>query len=164
MEKFVEYINGLKEKSFDVAEIKTSGAEIIQATQRNALKAEITKEFFKALKGIYPYTFMTEKGVLLEIANDSIADGIKNEEGSGAITVKIEFVIPSLDTNAEIEEKIFRENEIAKNRSKAEKEKAKSAKIARDRATRAAMAKAKADKAKAVKAENEKAEGGGVEG
>ena len=107
MEKFVEYINGLKEKSFDVAEIKTSGAEIIQATQRNALKAEITKEFFKALKGIYPYTFMTEKGVLLEIANDSIADGIKNEEGSGAITVKIEFVIPSLDTNAEIEEKNF---------------------------------------------------------
>lgn len=158
MEKFIEYINGLQNKSLDIMESR--GAEIIQATQRNALKAELTKEFYKALKRVYPYTFISDKGVLLEIANDSVADKITNDLGSGAITVKIDFVIPSLTANAELEEKFYLENEVAKAREKAEKEKSKASKIARDKLAREAAAKAKADKASKIKAENNKAKEG----
>lgn len=153
MEKFVEFLNGLENVEFKVSR-SNSGVETIQATQRNKLKQDLTEIFFEVLKEKYPFTFRSGKGILLDVSNSSVADSIENEEGSGGITVRIEFVIPSLSTDPSDEEKIFLLEEEAKSKLKAEKEALKKAKIQKDMAARAEKKRLKDTKINQLKEEN----------
>lgn len=157
MEKFVEYLASLKDKDFKVSK-SASGVETIQATQRNALKKEVTEAFYEVLKAKYPYTYKNSKGIMLEVENDSVADKIDNEEGFGGVSIRIDFVIPSLSTNPADEEEAYLLEETAKEKLKSEKEQAKQAKIKRDMKLRAEKAKAKQAKINQLKGE------GAVEG
>ena len=134
--------------------------EQVQQTQRNALKQEILAALFADLKKSYPYIYHSDgdrtTGVLIEIANPTIANQVTNEEGSGAITVSLDVKILGLENNAELAEEMYQENLVIAEREKREKEAKKAAKIARDEAERKRK-KAEADKRKAALLEAKKA-------
>jgi hypothetical protein len=75
---------------------------------------------------------------MLEIANDSVADNIKNDIGSGAISVTIDIKINDLETNAESEKESYDISVAEKLEKKAKAEKSKAEKIERDKAERQA--------------------------
>jgi hypothetical protein len=75
---------------------------------------------------------------MLELANDSVADNIKNELGSGAISITIDIKINDLETNAETEKESYDISVAEKLEKKAKAEKSKAEKVARDKAERLA--------------------------
>lgn len=135
MENLVKLIEETKTKQFEITETKSG--EIIKTSQRNALKNDIMTALFNDIKNCYEFTYRGEDGILLDIANDSIADNLKSEEGSGGITVCIDLKMKGLDTNAEYEEKAFNELVAEKQAKKEQQAKAKKEKIAKDKAERA---------------------------
>jgi hypothetical protein len=158
MENFTKLMKEVEERKFLV----TNGGkgEQVQQTQRNALKQEILAALFADLKKSYPYIYHSDgdrtTGVLIEIANPTIANQVTNEEGSGAITVSLDVKILGLENNAELAEEMYQENLVIAEREKREKEAKKAAKIARDEAERKRK-KAEADKRKAALLEAKKA-------
>ena len=129
----------------DIPISNTSRGEQIHQTRRN----EITKRLKEALfedclvsfsneteEGIVPY--LTKDGVILELPNASIADGITNDFGSGAISIEMRFTIKSLEYNAADESEDYDLKEIQKQKDKEDREKKKADKIARDRKAREA--------------------------
>jgi hypothetical protein len=158
MENFTKLMKDVEERKFLV----TNGGkgEQVQQTQRNALKQEILAALFADLKEAYPYIYHSDgdrtTGVLIEIANPTIANQVTNEEGSGAITVSLDVKILGLENNAELAEEMYQENLVIAEREKREKEAKKAAKIARDEAERKRK-KAEVDKRKATFFEAKKA-------
>lgn len=114
------------------------GVEQLQQTQRNNLKAELVNALFQDIASKYDYTFRVKDGIMLEIANDSVADNIKNDIGSGAISVTIDIKINDLETNAESEKESYDISVAEKLEKKAKAEKSKAEKIERDKAERQA--------------------------
>lgn len=135
MENIVKLVEDTKTKRFEITETKSG--EIVKTSQRNALKSDIINALFNDLKEVYEFVYRGEDGILLEIANDSIADNLKSEEGSGAITACIDIKIKNLDTNAEYEAQAYADLLTEKALKKEEQAKAKKEKIAKDKAERA---------------------------
>ena len=83
------------------------------------------------------YIYKVEKGYVLEIENDSIADGITNEDGSGAISVELQAIIKGLDYNATDESADYADRQEEKAEKAKIKAEEKARKIQSDAAARA---------------------------
>ena len=157
MEKLINLIHDIEERKLLVTNGKKG--EQIQQTQRNAMKKEILEALFEDIKSEYDFVYHSngedEKGILLEIANQSIANQVTNEDGSGAITIALDVKILGLKSDAELSEELYQHSlEVAREKKK-EAEAKKAAKIARDEAERKRkheeIEKKKAELAKAKK-------------
>ena len=135
MDKMLNLIVELKTRDFKIT-TNNKGVEQLQQTQRNNLKAELVNALFQDIASKYEYAYRVKDGIMLEIANDSVADKIKNESGSGAISVVIDIKINDLETNAETESESYKVEQAEKLEKKAKAEKSKTEKIARDKAER----------------------------
>lgn len=108
----------------------------IQQTDRNNLNKAITDFLYDHFKDGYEFVYRSKDGVLLEFANNSIADNLDTNVGSGAITVVLSVKINGLETIATDEEENYK-MELQEKAIKAEKKaKAKASKIAQDKKDR----------------------------
>lgn len=137
MDNLLSTLAEIKDRKFKIT-TTSKGVEQLQQTERNALKAELVNALFKDLKSAHPYTYRVKDGIMLEIENGSVADGISNELGSGAITITIDIKVNDLETNAETACEDYRIEVTEKAEKKAEQAKKKADKIARDTAERKA--------------------------
>ena len=137
MDNLMNLIVELKNRELKIT-TNNKGVEQLQQTQRNNLKAELVNALFQDIASKYDYTFRVKDGIMLEIANDSVADNIKNDIGSGAISVTIDIKINDLETNAESEKESYDISVAEKLEKKAKAEKSKAEKIERDKAERQA--------------------------
>ena len=135
MDKMLNLIVELKTRDFKIT-TNNKGVEQLQQTQRNNLKAELVNALFQDIASKYEYAYRVKDGIMLEIANDSVADKIKNESGSGAISVVIDIKVNDLETNADTESESYKVEQAEKLEKKAKAEKSKAEKIARDKAER----------------------------
>lgn len=127
-------LDTLQDQTFRITE--TTRGEAIQQTERNKLKADILNAIFDDIRDTYEYVFRSEEGILLEIANQSIADKLQSDEGSGAITVCFDLKVKNLDCNAETESADYMRKLEEKRQKEAEAAKKKAEKIARDKKQR----------------------------
>ena len=117
-----------------------NGVEKIQQTERNTLRTRIMEALALDLQEAFEYVGRNEDGVLLEVANQSIANGISRDSvGSGAITLAFDVKVKDLDTDLEYLTEVYTENQAVKAQAKAE---------------RAAKAKRKREKDEARRAKN----------
>ena len=135
-------LNALKGTTIKIS--NTKNGEAIHQTMRNKIGAVLREALFKDLAEIFPITentedivaYLTADGIILEIPNESVLNGISNVNGSGAISLEIGFTVKSLEYNARDSAEAY-EVDLAE---KAMKEKAKAEqkakKIARDEAYR----------------------------
>lgn len=137
MDNLMNLIVELKTRDFKIT-TNNKGVEQLQQTQRNNLKSELVGALFNDIASKYDYAFRVKDGIMLEIANDSVADNIKNEIGSGAISITIDIKVNDLETNAENEKEDYDLSVAEKLEKKAKAEKSKAEKIARDKAERQA--------------------------
>ena len=141
MENLTRLLAEVKDRPLEISETKTG--EIIKTSQRNQLRTDIMTALLADIRNEYKYVYRGEEGILLDVANDSVADNLKSEEGSGGITVLIDIKIKGLNTNAEAEAEDYA-NIVAEKAAKKEAQaKAKAEKIAKDKAEREEKAKAK---------------------
>lgn len=138
-----EMLNEIMEMEIPIS--NTTRGEQIQQTFRNKLTARLKEALFEdclvsfsteSADGVVPY--LTKDGVILELPNDSVADGITNEIGSGAISIEMKFTIKGLEYNAADESEDYDLHLMEKERKAKEAEKKKADKIARDRKAREA--------------------------
>jgi len=137
METFLSKIAEVKDRKFKIT-TTAKGVEQLQQTERNTLKAELVNALFADIKAQYDFTFRVKDGVMLEIENASVADGVTNELGSGAISITIDIKVNDLETNAESESENYRIEVEEKAEKKAAAAAKKADKIARDTAERKA--------------------------
>jgi hypothetical protein len=137
MDNLMNLIVELKTRDFKIT-TNNKGVEQLQQTQRNNLKSELVGALFNDIASKYDYAYRVKDGIMLEIANDSVADNIKNEIGSGAISITIDIKVNDLETNAENEKEDYEISVAEKLEKKAKAEKSKAEKIARDKAERQA--------------------------
>ena len=137
MQNLVILLEELKTRQFKIT-IDKNGKSKLQQTQRNGLKAEILTAIMEDIKSVYPeLVFRTDEGIVLEIANDSVADNLDGEsEGSGAITIAIDLKVKDLDSNATDLANAYAVDLAEKEEKARAKAKAKTEKIARDTASR----------------------------
>ena len=137
MQNLVKLLEELKARQFKIT-IDKNGKSKLQQTQRNNLKAEILTALMEDIKAEYPeLIFRTDEGIILEIANDSVADNLDSESlGSGAITIALDLKIKDLDSNATDLANAYAVDLAEKAEKAEQKAKAKTAKIARDTASR----------------------------
>lgn len=135
MDNLMNLIAELKSRDFKIT-TNNKGVEQLQQTQRNNLKAELVNALCKDIASKYEYTYRVKDGIMLELANDSVADKIKNELGSGAISVVIDIKINDLETNADTESESYKVEQAEKLEKKNKMAQAKAEKIARDKAER----------------------------
>ena len=137
MQNLVKLLNEIKDRQFKIT-IDKNGKSKLQQTQRNNLKAEILTTLMEDIKAEYPeLIFRTEEGIVLEIANDCIADNLDSEsEGSGAITIAIDLKVKDLDSNATDLANAYAVDLAEKTEKAQAKAKAKADKIASDTARR----------------------------
>lgn len=105
MDNFLNKVKEVKSEKLQISQTKKG--EIITTTQRNQLKKDILNSIFKDLSEAYSFCFMTNDGIAIEIENDCIADNIKNDEGSGAVTITLDIKVKNLEYNATNEANIF---------------------------------------------------------
>ena len=132
--KLMELINETKTRQFRLSQTK-NGTQIHQ-TDRNNYKKELMQALKQDLSDNYEYVYESADGILLEIANDIVADGVDNADASGAITIAIDIKVLGLEHNAETESNYYSEEMQAKAEKKAEKLASKKSKMERDKATR----------------------------
>lgn len=119
----------------------TTRGEQIQQTYRNKFTAKLREALFEDCKASFPegsdiIPFITKDGVILEVPNDSIADNMENDIGSGAISIEMSFTIKGLEYNASDESDNYALDLEEKAAKKKDAEKKKAEKIARDRKAR----------------------------
>lgn len=136
MKNLLTLIDEIKTRPLSIS--VTAKGEQVQQTQRNKLKSELMAAILADLKEGYEYVYSSADGILIEIANDSVADNLQSEEGSGAITVALDLKIKNLDTNAEQDSEAYLQDVAEKEAKKKADAEKKAAKIARDKAARAA--------------------------
>ena len=131
-------------KTLEVPISNTTRGEQIQQTYRNKLTAKLKEALFEDMLETIPVTdsgsdivpFITKDGVILEVPNESVANGIVNDLGSGAISIEMKFTIKGLEYNAS-EESEYYDAKLAEKAEKAkETERKKNEKIAKDRKMR----------------------------
>ena len=145
MQNLVKLIDEIKTRPLTIT--TTAKGEQVQQTQRNKLKAELMAAIMADIKAVYEYVYPSSEGILIEIANDSVADNLTSEEGSGAITVALDLKIKNLDSNAQQDSEAYMQDIAEKEAKKKADAEKKAAKIARDKAARAAKQKPKAEEA-----------------
>lgn len=129
MDKFITLINETKERKFRLSQTK-KGIQLHQ-TDRNDYKKELMQALKDDLSAEYDYVYMGADGILVEIANDVVADGVESAEASGAITIAIDIKVLGLDTNAEMASECYAAEMQVKADKKAERLASKQAKIAK---------------------------------
>ena len=129
MEKFITLINETKERKFRLSQTK-KGIQLHQ-TDRNDYKKELMQALKDDLSAVYDYVYTSADGILIEIANDVVADGVDSAEASGAITIALDIKVLSLDTNAEMASECYAEEMQAKADKKAERLASKQAKLSK---------------------------------
>lgn len=129
MEKFITLINETKERKFRLSQTK-KGTQLHQ-TDRNDYKKELMQALKDDLSAVYDYVYTSADGILIEIANDVVADGVDSTEASGAITIALDIKVLSLDTNAEMASECYAEEMQAKADKKAERLASKQAKLSK---------------------------------
>ena len=129
MKNLQELIKELNGRELKIS--KTTKGEMIHQTQRNGIKAELMSALLQDIKAVNEYTFRTADGIVFEIENESIKNGISNELGSGAISVVIDIKINDLETNAETESESYKVEQAEKLEKKTKTAQAKAEKIAR---------------------------------
>lgn len=144
MKNLLTLIDEIKTRPLSIS--VTAKGEQVQQTQRNKLKAELMAAILADLKEGYEYVYPSADGILIEIANDNIADNTQSA-GSGAITVALDLKIKNLDTDAIHESEAYLQDVAEKEAKKKIDAEKRAAKIARDKAARAAKTKAKAEEA-----------------
>lgn len=145
MQNLVKLIDEIKSRPLTIT--TTAKGEQVQQTQRNKLKAELMAAIMADIKAAYEFVYPSAEGILIEIANDSVADNLTSEEGSGAITVALDLKIKNLDSNATQDSEAYLQDVAEKEAKKKADAEKKAAKIARDKAARTAKTKAKAEEA-----------------
>lgn len=128
MENLKNLISEIKGKQFKIT--KSSKGEMLQQTQRNELKHALLQALLQDLASEIDFVGLSADGIMVEIPNDSIADNIENESGSGAITCTIDIKINGLEFNFDEERKNYEIDQKEKADKKAKNEKAKAEKIA----------------------------------
>ena len=136
MENLKKVLDEIQSETVKIT-VSKNGKESVHQTQRNNIKKRIVDAIAQDVAEFFPYVFRNSDGILLEIANQSVADNINNQDGSGAITVAIDCSIKGLDFNAEFEAEKYSADQEQKAKAKAEKAQAKAEKIAKDKAKRA---------------------------
>ena len=123
----------------------TTRGETIHQTFRNKLTKQLKEALFEDCMASFPATdsesiipYLTKDGVILELPNASVADGMTNDIGSGAISIEVKFTIKGLEYNAADESEDYDLKLLQKQREEEEREKKKADKIARDRKAREA--------------------------
>lgn len=115
-----------------------NGVEKIQQTERNTLRTRIMEALALDLQEAFEYVGRNEDGVLLEVANQSIANGISRDSvGSGAITLAFDVKVKDLDTDLEYLTEVYTENQAVKAQAKAERAAKAKRKREKDEARRA---------------------------
>ena len=138
MQNLVKLLAEIKTRPLKIT-IDKNGNSKVQQTQRNLLKNEILNAIMQDIASEYEYVYRATDGILLEIANDSIADNLNAEtNGSGAITVAIDLKVKDLDNNALDLQEIYELDQQKKLEKAEQKAKDKASKIARDTASRKA--------------------------
>ena len=131
------------------AEIKisqTKNGEAIHQTTRNKIGAILRNALFSDLNEIFPISdnaedivcYLTADGIILEVPNESVKDGVTNANGSGAISLEIGFTVKSLEYNARDMSDAYAVEVAEKEAKKREADEKKAKKIAKDTATRKA--------------------------
>jgi hypothetical protein len=123
----------------------TTRGEQIQQTFRNNLTAQLKETLFEDCSESFPaddpsgiMAYRVKEGVILEIPNSSVADGITNEYGSGAISIEFKFTIKGLDYNAAEMADDYAVLQKAKAATAKENERKRQEKIEKDAKSRAA--------------------------
>lgn len=137
MDNLIAKIAEIKDQKFKIT-TTAKGVEQLQQTERNTLKAALVNALFADIAEKYDYTYRVKDGIMLELENQSVADGIANELGSGAISITIDIKVNGLETNAELESENYRVETAEKAEKKAALAAKKAEKIARDTAERKA--------------------------
>lgn len=117
----------------------TVRGEQIQQTFRNKLTTQLKEALFQDCEETFNVSnepdgilaYRTKDGVVLEIPNNSIADNVTNEFGSGAISIEMKFTIKGLEYNASDESEDYQLSLMEKQRKAEEAEKKKQEKINR---------------------------------
>lgn len=129
MDKFITLINDTKERKFRLSQTK-KGIQLHQ-TDRNDYKKELMQALKDDLSAVYDYVYMGADGILVEIANDVVADGVESADASGAITIAIDIKVLGLDTNAEMASEYYAAEMQLKADKKAERLASKQAKVSK---------------------------------
>ena len=114
------------------------GKEKIHQTERNALRVELLETLLADLVSTGFVTARTKDGILVEIPNSSIADGISRDSiGSGALTIAFDVKVKDLDADLEYLEEEFATDQATKAEAKAQRTARAKKKRERDEALRA---------------------------
>lgn len=114
------------------------GKEKIQQTERNNLRVELLESLLADLAGTDFKVARTKDGILVEIPNNSIADGISRDSiGSGALTLAFEVSIKDIDADLEYLAEEYETDQATKAQAKAERTAKAQKKRERDEALRA---------------------------
>lgn len=111
------------------------GKEKVQQTQRNNLRARILEALQADLAELFEKVGRVKDGVLVEVPNASIADGVSRDSiGSGALTIAFDVTIKDLDTDLDYEVSTYAEDCEQKAKEKAERSAKAEAKRAKKKA------------------------------
>ena len=119
----------------------TTRGEQIQQTYRNKFTAKLREALFEDCKESFAdgndiMPFITKDGVILEVPNETVANNMENDIGSGAISIEMSFTIKGLEYNASDESDNYALDLEEKAAKKRAEEKKKADKIAKDRKAR----------------------------
>ena len=136
----------LRDENIKISQTKTG--EAIHQTQRNKIGGTLREALLADLMALFPYSdnpddivvYSTAEGIIFEIPNASVRDGITNPNGSGAISLEIGFTVKNLEYNAKDASEAYEITVAEREAKRAEAEAKKRAKIAKDTEARAKRA------------------------
>lgn len=136
MKNLTNLFNSVAERVFRIT-TTASGTEKLQQTERNGLRAELLENLLADLAECGYRVARGKDGILVEIPNSSIADGIsQNSIGSGAITLAFDVKVKDLDSDLAYLAEEFDEHQAEVERGKAERKAQAERKKERDRQAR----------------------------
>ena len=136
MENLVKLFADVEGRTFRIT-TTSKGSEMIQQTERNALRASILQALQADFEGAFDVVRRGADGVMVEVPNQSIADGITNAEGSGGITIVFDVKVKDLSTDIQVEGDMYQELVDQAEQKRAEKAAKAKAKAERDASRRA---------------------------
>lgn len=136
----------LRNENIKISQTKTG--EAIHQTQRNKIGGTLREALLADLMALFPYSdnpddivvYSTAEGIIFEVPNASVRDGITNPNGSGAISLEIGFTVKNLEYNAKDASEAYEITVAEREAKRAEAEAKKRAKIAKDTEARAKRA------------------------
>lgn len=137
MKNLTALFQDIENRTFRVT-TTASGKEKLQQTERNGLRAELMDKLLADLAESGYRVARGKDGVLVEIPNGSVADGVsRNSIGSGAITLAFEVKVKDLDSELEYLADEYTEHQEEQARKEAERKAKAQRKRERDEQLRA---------------------------